>query len=30
MTLDKFRAALNAAHTAQEIYDIVVQQENAL
>jgi fructose-specific phosphotransferase system IIA component len=30
MTLDKFRANLNAAQTAQEVYDIISQQENAL
>jgi fructose-specific phosphotransferase system IIA component len=30
MTLDKFRANLNAAHTAQEMFDIISQQENAL
>jgi fructose-specific phosphotransferase system IIA component len=30
MTLDKFRANLNAAVTAQEMYDIISQQENAL
>ena len=30
MTLDKFRANLNAAHTAQEMYDIIAQQESAL
>jgi fructose-specific phosphotransferase system IIA component len=30
MTIDKFRQALAAAHTAQEIFDIILQQENAL
>jgi fructose-specific phosphotransferase system IIA component len=30
MTLDKFRANLNAAHTAQEIYEIISKQEDAL
>jgi fructose-specific phosphotransferase system IIA component len=30
MTIDKFRAALGQAKTAQEIYDVIVQQENAL
>jgi len=30
MTIDKFRAALNQATTPQEIYDAIVQQENAL
>jgi mannitol/fructose-specific phosphotransferase system IIA component (Ntr-type) len=30
MTIDKFRLALNAAKTAQEIYDVIVQQENTL
>jgi mannitol/fructose-specific phosphotransferase system IIA component (Ntr-type) len=30
MTLDKFRANLNAAKTAQEMYDVILQQENAL
>jgi len=30
MTIEKFRQALNAAKSAQEIYDTVVQQENAL
>src|SRR3984957_17705309 len=30
MTLDKFRASLNAAHTAQEMFDIIAQQENAM
>jgi len=30
MTLDKFRANLNAAQTAQEMWDIISQQENAL
>jgi fructose-specific phosphotransferase system IIA component len=30
MTIDKFRQTLNAATTAQEIYDAIVQQENAL
>jgi mannitol/fructose-specific phosphotransferase system IIA component (Ntr-type) len=30
MTLDKFRANLNAAQTPQEVYDIISQQENAL
>ena len=30
MTMDKFRSALAAAKTSQEIFDIIVQQENAL
>ena len=30
MTIDKFRLALDQAKTAQEIYDVIVQQENAL
>src|ERR671913_443236 len=30
MTIDKFRQALTAAKTPQEIYDSIVQQENAL
>ena len=30
MTIDKFRQALTTAKTPQEIYDIIVQQENAL
>ena len=30
MTLDKFSANLNAAKTAQEMYDIISQQENTL
>ena len=30
MTIDRFRQALAAAKTAQEIYDAVVQQENSL
>jgi mannitol/fructose-specific phosphotransferase system IIA component (Ntr-type) len=30
MTLDKFRVNLNAAKTAQEMYDVISQQENAL
>jgi fructose-specific phosphotransferase system IIA component len=30
MTIDKFRAALNNAKTAQEMYDVIVQQENSL
>jgi fructose-specific phosphotransferase system IIA component len=30
MTIDKFRQALAGAKSAQEIYDIIVQQENAL
>src|SRR4051794_14588121 len=30
MTIDRFRQALAAAKTAQEIYDAVVQQENQL
>ncbi len=30
MTIDKFRQALNGANTPQEIFDIIVQQENAL
>lgn len=30
MTIDRFRLALQAAKTAQEIYDQIVQQENSL
>jgi fructose-specific phosphotransferase system IIA component len=30
MTIDKFRQALMQAKTPQEIYDVIVQQENAL
>ena len=30
MTIDRFRQALAAAQTAQELYDAIVQQENAL
>ena len=30
MTIDKFRLALAQAKTSQEIYDVIVQQENAL
>jgi mannitol/fructose-specific phosphotransferase system IIA component (Ntr-type) len=30
MTLDKFRANLNAADTAQQMYEIISQQESAL
>ena len=30
MTIDKFRQALTAAKTPQEIFDAIVQQENAL
>jgi fructose-specific phosphotransferase system IIA component len=30
MTMDKFRQALATAKSAQEIFDIIVQQENAL
>ncbi len=30
MTIDKFRAALNAAATSQEMFDIIAQQENQL
>lgn len=30
MTMDKFRLALAAAKTSQEIFDIIVQQENSL
>ena len=30
MTIDKFRQALNQANSAQEIFDAIVQQENAL
>ncbi len=30
MTLEKFRASLNQAKTAQEMYDAIVQQENSL
>lgn len=30
MTIDKFRAALAAAKSSQELYDAIIQQENAL
>ena len=30
MTIDKFRQALSVAKSAQEIYDVIVAQENAL
>ena len=30
MTIDKFRQALAAAQTSQQLYDAIVQQENAL
>jgi fructose-specific phosphotransferase system IIA component len=30
MTIDKFRQALNQAKSAQEIFDVIVQQENSL
>ena len=30
MTIDKFRQSVAAAKTAQELYDLIVQQENAL
>jgi hypothetical protein len=30
MTIDKFRQALAVAKTPQEIFDVIVQQENAL
>jgi mannitol/fructose-specific phosphotransferase system IIA component (Ntr-type) len=30
MTIDRFRQALAAAKTSQEIYDAIVQQENSL
>ena len=30
MTIDRFRQALTSAKTSQEIYDAIVQQENAL
>lgn len=30
MSIDKFRLALNTAKTAQELFDIIVQQENSL
>jgi fructose-specific phosphotransferase system IIA component len=30
MTIDKFRQALNQAKTPQEVFDVIVQQENAL
>ena len=30
MTIEKFRAALAAAKTAQEMYDVIVQQESTL
>lgn len=30
MTIDKFRAGLAAAKTGQEVFDIIVQQENSL
>ena len=30
MTIERFRQALAAAHSSQELYDAIVQQENAL
>lgn len=30
MTVDKFRAALNAAQSAEEVFDIIVKQESAM
>ena len=30
MTIDRFRQALNEAHSPQDIYDAIVKQENAL
>jgi fructose-specific phosphotransferase system IIA component len=30
MTIDKFRQALATAKTSQELYDVIIQQENAL
>ena len=30
MTIDKFRQALNAAQTGQDVYDIIVKQESTL
>jgi len=30
MTIDKFRQSVGGAKTAQELYDLIVQQENAL
>lgn len=30
MTVDKFRRAINEATTAQQVYDLMVEQENAL
>jgi fructose-specific phosphotransferase system IIA component len=30
MTVDKFRQALNAAQTSQDVYDIIVKQESTL
>ncbi|HUB26919.1 MAG TPA: PTS sugar transporter subunit IIA [Tepidisphaeraceae bacterium] len=30
MTMEKFRIALNAARSAQDVFDTIVQQENAL
>jgi hypothetical protein len=30
MTIDKFRQSVAGAKTAQELYDLIVQQENAL
>src|SRR5215217_204493 len=30
MTIDKFRQALNAAETGQDVYDIIVKQESTL
>jgi fructose-specific phosphotransferase system IIA component len=30
MTIDKFRQALNAAQTSQDVYDIIVKQESTL
>jgi mannitol/fructose-specific phosphotransferase system IIA component (Ntr-type) len=30
MTIDKFRQSLNAAKTSQEVFDLVIKQEEAL
>jgi hypothetical protein len=30
MTIDRFRQALAQAKTAQDVYDTIVQQENAM
>ena len=30
MTVDKFRAALNSAQTAQDVFDIIVKQESSM